>query len=741
MQYLMMRRLARALAGAALVSCWIWHAALAVSPTPGRPPPAAIDRTTDTYFGKTIADPYRWMETPSSAFDAWAHAQDDVTRATLARIPGRDALRRHMDEIAGKMTVVTAVTPIGHRIFFRRQDAGDDLAKLVVRDTDTGRDHVLLDPNRVVLGGHHIAIDQFQPSQDGHYVAVGVAPAGSEEDVLAVLDADTGRRLPDSIDRARFASVSWLPDGRSFAYNRLRPFAPHDRPADRFTYQKVFIHHLGANPSADVPIFGAGVSGVTTVAPTDFVAVAAILGTRYALGIQNDGVSPEISLYVSPIPAGDTGYRWQRIATADVGIVDVAADRDTLFFRSHLNAPRYQVISVPLDKPDLKAARVVVPQGDGVLTNIAVSSDALYVAARNGAISTVLRVGADGRAVKIKLPIDGSIAPPEEGPGSLTADPRAPGAVVGIDTWVTPTAYFGIDRAGVDVVGDLGLAPRAMAPDGYVITETSVLAKDGRTRLPLSIIEKKGTPHDNRQPVLVEGYGAYGISEEPFARFVPAVRGWVDAGGVLAIAHVRGGGELGEAWHLAGKKVTKQNSIHDFIDCAWWMTQLGYASPATLAGMGTSAGGITIGGAITQMPSLFRAALIRVGSSNPLREEFTEGGPANIPEFGTVGIQADFNALLAMDAYQHVQQGVPYPAVLLTGGAQDHRVPLWEPAKMAARLQADSGRAKGPTLLRVEYEGGHGTIGAGQKQADAEWADGFSFLLWQMGVAGYQPAP
>jgi prolyl oligopeptidase len=704
-----------------------------------KPPAARIDKDADTYFGKTVPDPYRWMETPSPEFDAWVRAQDSYTREVLATIPGRDALRQHIDDVAGKMTVVTAVTQVGHRVFYRQRGPGDDLPKLVVRDMDTGRDRILLDPNRVTESGHHVSIDQFQPSQDGHYVAVGLAPAGSEEDVLFILNADTGLRLPDRIDRARFASVSWLPDGQSFFYNRLKRPGPADKPAERYTYQKVFIHHLGADPDHDVAVFGADVGGLKTVGPNDFVAVAAIIGTRYALGIQSDGVSPEVALYLSPIPAGDTGYSWRRIVSIADNVVDVAAGRDALYVRSHQDAPRFKVLKLPLANPDLASARVLVPPGDTVLTNIAIAADALYVAARNGASSGVLRVDDDGTITRIALPMAGSIAAPDAGPGALTADPRMPGAIVGIDTWVTPTAYFAISGEDGHAVTDLGLAPRQAIPDEYVITETSMIAKDGKTRLPLSIIEKKGTPHDHKQPVVVEGYGAYGYSEEPSPRFVPVVRGWVDAGGVMAIAHLRGGGELGEDWHAAGKKATKENTIHDFIDCAWKMTALGYATPATLAGIGTSAGGITIGGAITQLPSLFRAALIRVGASNPLRQEFTEEGPSNIGEFGTVKVKADFTALLAMDAYQHVRQGERYPAVLLTGGAHDHRVPLWEPAKMTARLQAASAKAKGPTLLRVEYEGGHGTLGAGQKQADAEWADGFAFLFWQLGVAGYQP--
>jgi prolyl oligopeptidase len=707
---------------------------------PEKPPAARVDRDIDVYFGKSVADPYRWMETATSELARWAASQNAFARATLAAIPGRDALRRHLDDIAGKMTIVTQVTPVGHRIFFRRKAVGSDLAALVMRDGDAGQERVLLDPNRMSEDGHHVSIDQFQPSQDGHYVTVGVSAGGSEDDVLSVLDADTGARLPDRIDRARFASPSWLPDGRSFFYNRLRVFGPHEAPSARFSFAKVYLHHLGSDPDKDVPVFGANVGDVKTVGADDFVAVAAIIGTRYALGIQSDGVSPELSLYIAKMPQEGTGFQWQRIAAPADGIVDVAAGRDKLYFRSNHDAPRYKILSVPLDQPDLAKATLVVPQSDGVLTNIAVSSDALFVAGRRGAASYLTRIGQDGKTAALPMPEAGSIAPPDEGAGALTADPRVPGAIVGIDSWVTPTAYYAIDMGEARGFSDLGLAPKAAAPDDYVITETAARAKDGRTMLPLSIIEKKGTPHDRRQPVLVEGYGAYGVSEEPFPGFVPVVRGWVDAGGVMAIAHVRGGGELGEDWHLAGKKVTKQNTIQDFIDCAWAMTNLGYASPATLAGMGTSAGGITIGGAITQMPSLFRAALIRVGVSDTLRNENTEGGPANIAEFGTVKVQADFNALLGMDAYQRVRPGVAYPAVLLTAGAQDHRVPLWQSAKMAARLLASANKAKGPTLLRVEEDGGHGTIGAGQAQADAEWADGMAFLLWQVGAPGYQPA-
>jgi prolyl oligopeptidase len=706
----------------------------AAAPVADKPPAARVDADFDTYFGKKVLDPYRWMEAGGEELTAWAKAQNAYARATIAAIPGRDRLLAHMNEVSRAQTVASGVVKVGNRLFFKRRDAGVDLARLYVRDLDGGAERVLVDPNKATQDGHHISVDQFQPSQDGRYVAVGISPAGSEEDVLRVVDAETGKLLEDSIDRARFANPSWLPDNRSFFYNRLRPSGKHEPAADRFKFNKVYIHHLGSDPDKDLPVFGAAIGDVTSVGPNDLVFVSAIPGTRYALAWQSDGVSPESAYYLSKLPAtGDTGFAWKQIISRDDNIVDVTATRDTLYLRSHDGAPRYKILSVPLEHPEIASAKTVVPQGDAVITAFAAAADGLYVATRQVTVSGLLHVGGDGKAAAVKLPLSGSIDT------DLTADPRVPGAVVGVQTWVTPPTWFSTGSGDDATPADLKLAPGNASVDDYVITETTVQAKDGKTKLPLSIIEKKGTPHDHNQPVLVEGYGAYGISEEPFPAFTTVVRGWVDAGGVMAVAHVRGGGELGEDWHLAGKKATKQNTIHDFVDCAWAMTgKLGYAAQGNVAGMGTSAGGITIGGAITQFPSQFRAALIKVGVSNPLRFETTEGGPANVGEFGTVANQADFTNLLAMDAYQHVKPGIPYPAVLLTAGAQDHRVPLWQSAKMAARLEV-AGKNKGPVLLRVDYDGGHGTIGAGAGQANAEWADCFAFLFWQLGVKGFQP--
>ena len=253
--------------------------------------------------------------------------------------------------------------------------------------------------------------------------------------------------------------------------------------------------------------------------------------------------------------------------------------------------------------------------------------------------------------------------------------------------------------------------------------------------IPLSILTKKGLILDGRRPLLIDGYGSYGLSMDP--EFLPTMIPWLDRGGVFAEAHVRGGGELGEAWHEAGRLATKHTSITDFLDCARWLVTEHYTDRAHLAGEGTSAGGIVIAGAITEDPALFRAALIRVGATNATREEFSENGPSNIPEFGSVIDPAQLPALLAMDAYQHVRDHTAYPAVLLTGGADDPRVPVWEPAKMAARLQSATSSGR-PILLRIEFDAGHG-VGSTLSQRDAETSDELAFLLWQFGNKNFQP--
>jgi prolyl oligopeptidase len=328
----------------------------------------------------------------------------------------------------------------------------------------------------------------------------------------------------------------------------------------------------------------------------------------------------------------------------------------------------------------------------------------------------------------VKLPFYGAIQ-------SLVTNPRESGAWLELTSWTKSPLWYSLD-AKTDKLTDTALAPPSPVDYSQIESEEVKAKSADGTMVPLSIIHKRGLVLDGSHPTWLTGYGAYGINYDPY--FDPTILVFLERGGVRAFAHVRGGGEYGEDWHQGGQKLTKQHTIDDFLAGGEYLIEHKYTSAAHLAGEGTSAGGITIGGAITQRPELFGAALIRVGDSDSLRSETMASGPANIPEFGTVTEADGFKALFAMDAYQHVKPNTPYPAVLLTTGVNDPRVAPWQAAKMTARLQASTSSGK-PVLLRVDYDAGHG-IGSTKSQRDIELADEVAFLFWQLGVTGYAPS-
>ena len=723
----------------AVVLSFASAAAFAVQPSP--PPPAPVHPVVDNDWGRKVVDPYRWMESePKPQFDQFLHTQNDYARAVLARIPGRDALRHDIETVSGLAGSARMVTLAGGRAFFLRRDPNAQIAKLFVRAPD-GRETLLVDPTTYNQGARHAEIDQFQPSFDGTHVVYGISVGGSENSTLHVIDTTTGQNLPDSIDRCQFASASWAPDGRSFFFSRLPASSLTAKMVDRYSHLVVFRHVLGTDPSSDTRVLDSDHLPFAFHAAQIYPTITTTEGSPFAIADISDGVSNESAIISTPIADLLAGHpRWTHIADQSDDIVGGAVEGTVIDLLSHKEAPRFKIIELDLDHPELAQARTIVPEGAGVITAVARASDGLYWAERDGsAFSLHRRPSATdaarlGAAEAIALPFAGTILPPEEGSGGLVTDPTRPGALVSLESWVHPDIWFRYDPTSGHVAdsGILPSFPRDLS--GYTAVETTATARDG-TRIPISIVFRKGLARDGRRPTYLVGYGSYGISYDPF--FSPDFLPWLDRGGVFAVAHVRGGGELGDAWHAAGKIDTKQNTIHDFIDCAEYLIKQGYTDTAHLGGEGTSAGGILIGGAITQRPDLFRAALIRVGATNTTREEFTANGPSNIPEFGTVTNKAQFPAMLAMDAYQHVHKGVAYPAVLLTGGANDPRVSVWIPAKMTARLQADTTSDR-PVLFRVEFDAGHG-IGSTRKQRDDETADEFAFLLWQFGESGFQP--
>jgi len=689
------------------------------------PPETPVRDVKENFFGTEISDPYRWLEDlKSPEVSSWMHAQNDYTRAVLERIPNRDKLRARIAQLDDAGVRVLSLQSFGGRLFYLKQSAGEDNRKLYVRDGSAGAERLLLDPQTRTANGVHYSIDYFQASPDGKLVAVGISPGGSENSVLHVLDASDGKEVGPSIDRAQFGAVYWLPDNHSFFYNRLRKLAP-DYPRTAFYLNsKDYLHHIADDPEKDVAVFGNGLSSAVSMTETDLPFVTVPPGSKYAFGLIAHGVQNENTIFVTSLDSlHDASASWRKIADVGEEVTNFDIHGDHVYLLSHHQASRFKILGVDLPKDEVAHARVIMAASEAVVTGIQAAADALYVQKLDGGLGKLWRLPYEGgSATEIRLPFEGAIQ-------EIFVNPAEPGVFVRLASWTKSSMIFHYDPK-TNTMADTKIIPVSPVDfSGIESEEVKAKSADG-TMVPLSIVHQRGLKMDSSHPTLLRGYGAYGITLNP--GFDPTSLAWLERGGVIAVAHVRGGGEYGEDWHNGGRKGTKKNTITDFMACAQYLIEHKYTSPQHLAGEGTSAGGLTIGGAITEWPDLFGAALDNVGDSDALRAELETSGPANIPEFGTVKNAEDFRNILATSPFQRVKDHTAYPAVLLTTGVNDPRVDPWQMNKMTARLQAATSSGK-PVLLRVDYDAGHGGIGATKSQHTALLTDQYSFLLWQLG--------
>jgi prolyl oligopeptidase len=706
-----------------LVSC-VPSALFSQSKLPSTP----VRNVVDEYFGTKITDPYRWLENGSDPeVVSWMKGQNDYTRQVLAGIPGRQKFLDRVSELDKGSTRVRLAQIWGGKLFYLKTDPGADNSKLYVREGD--KERLLVDTEPLTKDNVHYSIDYFAPSLDGNLMIYGVSAGGSENSVLHVIETTSGRVLPDEIDRTRFGIVTWLPGNKSFVYNRLQKLTP-DMPKTAFEQRsKVYLHKLGDDPEKDTAVFGYGYDPALKIEDNDISFMGySPAASSYIFGGVAHGTENEITIfYTSVADLSSPKVSWKKAVDVSDGVVRFDVRGDDVYVVTHKNHPRYEVLKLSLKNPDLAHAQVVVPASDVVIQEADVAQDAIYIRDLDGGIGRMRKLSFSGKIESVPLADNKSVS-------ELSFNPTEPGVLVHTLSWTNSPLWLKYDPATKTVADTKIQPPIPVDTLGFESVEVKAKSADG-TMVPLSIIRPKGAALDGSHPTHLMGYGAYGISLDPF--FDPVWVAWLERGGVIGIAHVRGGGEYGEEWYRAGYKLTKQHTIDDFIASAQYMIDNKYTTPKLLSGEGTSAGGILIGGAITQRPDLFGAALIRVGCSNALRMEFEPNGPPNIAEFGTVKEADGFKGLFAMDAYQHVKDGTAYPAVLLTAGANDPRVDPAQAAKMTARLQAATSSGK-PVLLRVDYDAGHG-MGSTRSQHDIEYADEASFLLWHAGAPEFQP--
>lgn len=679
-----------------------------------QPTPLPATREVDTVehaFGLTMPDPYRWMEGEDNAeFRAWLSAQGAASRRHLDALPTLGGWRERLAAIAGASTRHGSHRQVGQRLFFLRAPAGRE-PMLMVREAD-GREHVIVDPAQ----DPGSSLSNYSISPDGSKVAVNIGHGGSEMGELVLFDVATGTRLRDTLRPvwSEFES-SWLPDGSGFFYTRMRDVQPGDN--DPMQGTAAWVHRLGRPQASDRLIARAGAEDALHISPHDFPSTFAIPNSDWAiLGI--GGARASLRGCMAPradVLAGQA--QWRCLFDYDDNIQDMALVGSTLYLLSAKDAPNRRVLAVNLADPsaNLAAARVVIQErADAVLSDLTPARDGLYVKSMRHGLDHVERMDYGSTTLRpVTMPDEGSIA-------LMEGDPRQDGALVSLEGWIVPTRVYRYDPS-TDSLTDLALGTLgAPAMEGLIAEETEATSADG-TRVPMSVLHPAQLPMDGSTPAIVFGYGGYGISMQPTYR--PIMLEWTRAGNVMAICHVRGGGENGDAWRLAGSGANKQRGVEDFIACAQELAKRGYTRPGRTAGFAASMGGVLTGGAYTTAPGAWGAMMVQSGIFNPVRLLAARNGANQIAEMGDPRTAEGMTQLLAMDPYQRIRDGVRYPPLLLVTGAVDQRVAPWNSGKFGARVKSASPST--PVWFRTDDEFGHFATNA--NAAALEMADVFAF--------------
>ena len=710
-------------------------AAQTASETPTTRYPAVAKRpVADTYTGtagpKRVVDDYRWLETlDDPTVRDWVTLENTATRRYLDAMPARNAIRDELKALIGNAPVNRySLKAAGGKLFALKRQPPKNQPMLVMLDSPEAGDQ-LVDSERVIVDPNlrnekgTTAIDWFVPSRDGRYVAVSLSDNGSEQGTLRIFESTSGNELSDVVPRVQNptggGSVAWNADSTGLWYTRYP--APMERAKeDAGFYQQVYFHKLGTRATTDTYALGKELPRIaeTQLRTSD--------DGKYVLAAVRNGDGGEVGFWLH-----GPNDKWRRLAGFDEGYRGVRFGLDGKLYAIALKgSPRGRIVAMKIDAATLSKAVTVVPQSEGsaaaVIEDYSPTATRLYVEVMEGGPSSLRVYTLAGKA----LP-----APAAEAVATVALGPRLGGDAIlfSSESLVTPFAWYRVDPkrdGGVPVKTRLSPPPDNVALGDVEVTRVMAKSKDG-TSVPVSIVAARGTSLDGTRQTLLTAYGGYGLSQRP--RFRMRNVFWLRHGGVYAMANVRGGGEYGEEWHLAGNLTKKQNVFDDFAAAAQMLIDRGYTSPKKLAIEGGSNGGLLMGTQIVQHPELYGAVVSHVGIYDMLRVELTPNGGFNVTEFGTVKDPAQFDALYAYSPLHHVEDGKAYPAVLLATGINDGRVDRWQSLKMAARLQAANPKGQ-PVLLRVAGDAGHGQ-GMSQSSAIELDADVFAFLFDRLGVA------
>ncbi|PRY17092.1 prolyl oligopeptidase family serine peptidase [Kineococcus rhizosphaerae] len=680
--------------------------------TPQQRPAAPREDVVDELHGVAVPDPYRWLEDAGDERTvAWSAAQDEAWAAWAATLPGRARLERRVRELMATGSVGTPVHR-GAREFRTRREPTAEHGVLLVSDGDGSR--VLVDPVALDPSGT-TTLDAWRPDVEGDLVAYQLSEGGSEESVLRVLDATTGEVVDGPIDRARYSPVAWLPERagvKAFYYVRRLP--PERLPEhERQYHRRVYLHVVGTDPDTDVEVFGDGRS------MTNYYGVWTSRDGRWLVVTSSDGTAPRNDVWIADLSAGDPARpEFRTVVEGRDANTSAWVGRDgRLYVFTDLDAPRGRLAVADPHAPQVENWSDLVPQGPALLDDVAVldgpdlPEPLLVVGWTEHAVSSVtvhdLATGTrlEGAAGRVELPGTGSI-------GGLVGRPEG-----GHDLWfsysdtTTPAHVWHLDGRTRELAVE-SAPPGAVQVPAVVSRLLEYPSLDGTVvRLQVTaradLLDADGVPRRSA-PTILYGYGGFGISLSP--HYAPDALAWVEAGGVYAVANLRGGGEEGEDWHRAGMRGHKQNVFDDFHAAARFLIARGFTTPQQLCVHGGSNGGLLVGAALTQEPALFAGVVCSAPLLDMVRYELHGLGATWSEEYGSAAVAEEFGWLHAYSPYHRTVEGTAYPAVLFTVFDSDSRVDPLHARKLCAALQhaTSSDPAVRPVLLRREKDVGHG---------------------------------
>ena len=686
-------------------------------PGSGTPPtyPVAkkVDQT-DTYFGTTIADPYRWLEDANSAdTKAWVDAENQVTQAYLATIPQRAAIRQRLTRLWNYERYSVPFRE-GGRYFYSRNDGLQNQAVLYTMTSLTDTPRLLLDPNTLAADGT-VALAGLAVSPDGKLLAYSTAASGSDWNEIKVRDVATGKDLADHIKWVKFSETAWTRDGKGFFYSRYDEPKEATKLADVNYFQKLYYHKLGTPQDADVLVYDRPDEkewgfGAATTDDGRYLIITATKGTAHRYRVFYKDLTKPGAKVQALIDNFDAAYDF----VDNVGPV--------FYFVTDRNAPRQRIVAIDTRMPREADWKTIVPESGQTLVAAHLVGDRLIAQYLADARSVVRITDLKGKPVReVALPGIGSVA-------GFTGKRGDKETFFSFTGFTTPTTIYRLDmKTGSSTVFR---QPKVQFdPNDYETRQQFFTSRDG-TRVPMFIVSKKGLKLDGNNPTYLYGYGGFNISLTP--AFSPANLAWMEMGGVYAVANLRGGGEYGEAWHEAGTKLKKQNVFDDFIGAAEWLVANKVTSPTKLAIGGGSNGGLLVGAAMTQRPELFAAAVPQVGVMDMLRfHKFTIGW-AWTSDYGSSENPDEFKALVKYSPLHNLKQGTCYPATMITTADHDDRVVPAHSFKFAAAAQAAQA-GPNPVLIRIDTKAGHGAGKPTSKQIE-EVADRWGFLTKALNV-------